>query len=425
MRFLRTSLFLAIISVSLSNCQKEYSLEGGIKKFAAGDWEFKEGNTQFVGTIDTAYIQVLAGNKKKMNLIGTSLNGTQTFHLNIYTADSFLLGYYKASLVETDFQYRDPAKTLYLADQQVGEFVVNISELSNNHITGTFSGDALDTLSSIKAITEGKFSADINLGNNVGTGGTNATGNLGSSAGTCTPVVISGSYTKGIAMDATNTVLVQVNVATPGNYSISTNLLNGVKFTRTGNFTTAGVQNVLLNAVGIPANSGNQIYSVSFGSSSCNFSLNFATDNASLDYFPTTANSNWTYSLQGGTSNDSIKTVVMAYTPTFGGVEYQSLNTNTIPPKPVSDTQFYRKPGGDYYQYVDFSNVIPFDNPVIGEYIFLKDNVSTGTSWQSPDFSGFIAGIPVTLTIKMIIVAKNFPFIILSHIFSDVINVKY
>ena len=425
---MRISIFtflIVIVSAIFPSCQKEYSLEGGIKKFAAGDWEFKEGGTQFAGPIDSAYIETLSGNKKKMHILGTSLNGQQDFTLNLATPDSFTTGVYKASLLQADLQYKAPAKTLYLADQLVGEFTVFITSIANNHITGTFSGAAVDSSGVIKTITEGKFSANINLGNNLGNGGTDATGNLGVSAGSCTPVVISGSYTKGVAMDTTNNILIQVNVVQVGNYTISTNLANGIKFSSAGSFAATGLQNILLVAVGIPVNSGNQVFTVTFGSSSCSFSLYFATDNASLDYFPTTTNSNWTYYLQGGTSGDSIYTTVMLYTPSFNGVEYKSLNTSTIPPKAVSDTEFYRKPGGDYYQYVDFSNVIPFDFPVIGEYVFLKDNVPSGTVWNSDDFSGSIAGIPVTLNIKMTLLAKTVPVTIGAKNFADVIKVKY
>lgn len=425
MRLLKISFFVATCALLFPFCQKEHSLEGGVKKFSVGDWEFKAGGVQFVGPVDSAYIVKLAGNKKSMVLVGTSLSGIQKFYLHLSAVDSFRNGTYKASLLQADFQYKAPAKTIFHADQLIGEFEVTITDLSNNHITGIFSGAAQDSLSNITDVTEGKFSAGIDLGNNTVSGGINATGNLGSAGGSCTPVVVSGSYTKGIAMDASNNILIQVNIAKAGNYNISTSLVNGVKFSSTGTFSIVGQQNVQLQAIGIPTDAGNQVYTVTFGSSTCNFTLNFATNTASLDYFPMTPNSNWTYYLVGGTSSDSIHTKVMAYTPTFSGNQYNSLNTNSIPPNVVSDTEYYRKSGSDYYQFVDFANVLPFDSPVLGEYIFLKDNVPSGTSWQSADFSGSVAGVPVTFNIKMIILAKNFPANIGSKNFTDVIKIKY
>jgi hypothetical protein len=427
MRILKISFFVAVISIVFPFCQKEHSLEGGIEKIAAGNWEFKEGNTQFVGIIESAYIEILAGNKKQIHLLGTSLNGPETFHLHLSALDSITTGTYAASLSQTDFQYKASAKTLYLADQLVGEFVVNITTLSNNHITGTFSGQVQDSLNNIKTLSEGKFSANINLGNNSGSGGTDAIGTLGTTAGSCTPYTISGIYTMGTPMDLSNNVLIQVTVTKAGNYTISTNMTNGIQFSSTGTFANIGPQNVLLTAVGIPVNAGNQVFTVTFGSGSCNFALNFATNSASLDYFPTTPNSNWTYNLEGGTPQDSIHTSVMSYTPTIAGNVYQGLNTNTVPPDAASDTEYYRKPGVDYYQFVDFSNILPYDNPVQGEYIFLKDNVPTGTLWQSPAFSGNITGIPipVALTIKMTLLAKSVPASVGALNFSDVIKVKY
>ncbi|MEP6614961.1 MAG: hypothetical protein ABJA57_00210 [Ginsengibacter sp.] len=425
MRTLKICLFVILTSLLFPFCKKEFSLEEGIKKFGAGDWEFKEGGVQFVGPVDTAYILKLAGNKKSLNIEGTSLNGQQRFYLHVLEDDSLTNGTFKASLMQADLLYKSPAKTIYQADQLVGEFVINIINLSDNHITGTFSGDALDSLSGITTITEGKFSANINLANNTGIGGTASTGNLGSAAGSCTPVVISGSYTKGIAMDSSNNILVQVNVTKAGNYNISTNLVNGVKFSSSGSFAITGMQNVLLQAVGIPANAGNQVFTVSYGAGGCNFSLNFATNSASLDYFPTTANSNWKYSLIGGGTADSLFIKVMTYSPTIAGNDYKSLNANSIPPNAVSDTQYYRKAGADYFQYIDFSTVLPFDGPVLGEYIFLKDDVPMGTTWQSSDFSGFVSTVPVTLNIKMTILEKSVPVTIGSKNFADVIKVKY
>src|SRR6476620_10583964 len=112
MRILKTSLFVIISSLFFPFCQKEHSIEDGIKKFSA-------------------YIEKLAGAKKKMHILGTSLNGVQTFHLNLSTVDSFTVGTYKASLLQVDFQYKQPAKTIYLSDQLVGEFTVNITSLSD------------------------------------------------------------------------------------------------------------------------------------------------------------------------------------------------------------------------------------------------------------------------------------------------------
>ncbi|MEO6289250.1 MAG: hypothetical protein ABIO76_04990, partial [Ginsengibacter sp.] len=91
----------------------------------------------------------------------------------------------------------------------------------------------------------------------------------------------------------------------------------------------------------------------------------------------------------------------------------------------VPDSAYYRKPGGDYYQYLNYSNYIPFDQPVDGEFAFLKDNVAAGTTWQSPNVSGSISGLPFSGFFKMTLLEKAVSVTIGTFNFPDVIKVKY
>ncbi|MGI8582592.1 MAG: hypothetical protein ACR2KX_10355, partial [Chitinophagaceae bacterium] len=104
-----------------------------------------------------------------------------------------------------------------------------------------------------------------------------ALGTLGVSASACTPVTTAGSFTQGVPLTTTNTAAtVQVTVTTIGAYTISTNTVNGVSFSKTGTFTATGVQSVILNGTGTPTNSGVQNFTVAFGNSTCNFSITFS-----------------------------------------------------------------------------------------------------------------------------------------------------
>ena len=49
---------------------------------------------------------------------------------------------------------------------------------------------------------------------------------------------------------------IQVNVMAPGNFTISTNTVNGMTFSLTGNFTTTGLQSIKLIGRGIPKDVG-------------------------------------------------------------------------------------------------------------------------------------------------------------------------
>ena len=69
--------------------------------------------------------------------------------------------------------------------------------------------------------------------------------------------LISGSYTAGTALNASNTFALNVYVATVGNYTISTQTTDGVNFYATGTFTSLGTQDVTLAGSGTPINVGN------------------------------------------------------------------------------------------------------------------------------------------------------------------------
>jgi hypothetical protein len=522
MKRIKVPFYLLLMLVLLNACKKEYSIENNPLKVHTGTWQFNDSLTLFSGNMDSAHIDSSAGTKV-LYLVGTSLNGLQTFHMELY-ADTFKTGIYKASLFQTSFEYTSAAKTIYQADQLIGEFTVNVTAFSSSGITGTFSGTATDSLNNVKQLTLGKFTSTFEQT-------VISSGLLGDSSGNCKPITVNGSYIPGTALTAANNVQVQVTVATVGTYSITSNTLNGVSFSKTGTFTSTGSQSVTLNGVGTPGSAGEQAFVIKYGNSQCSFIVNFgppatgtlgggggtctafvvagnyqqgiplnssntvqlqvtiiapgtynivsSTTNgvsfsgsgnfpstgpqtvtltgtgtplasgaqnfpvtfgpstcsfnitflppvaASNDYFPITNNSNWSYNLLGGTSADSLHSAVITYSPVFGSTTYGTIAAYNPPTALAVDSFYYRKPGGDYYEYVDYSNYISFDTKVIGEFIFLKDNVANGTTWSSPNVSGTIGGIPVTAFIKMTILAKAVPITVGTFNFPNVIEVKY
>src|SRR6185503_18694845 len=283
--------------------------------------------------------------------------------------------------------------------------------------TGTFTSTGVQTVmltGSGTPINSGSQNFTLSYGNSLCnfkiTFNTPASGTLGGGGGSCTPFAIAGVYTQGIVLDATNTVQIQVNVATLGSYNITTGTVDGVTFSKSGNFTATGVQTIFLTGSGTPLVAGLHSFTVTFGTSSCTFTITFLpATTSSGDYFPLTLNSNWTYNLVGGTATDSVHNAVIAYSPTFGSYSYNTIASYDVPPPGAFDSSYYRKPGGDYYQYLDYSNIIPFDQSTTGEFIFLKDNVASGTSWTSPNISGTVGGIAITAYIKMTILAKSVP----------------
>ena len=88
--------------------------------------------------------------------------------------------------------------------------------------------------------------------------------------GTCTGATPAGTYRAGTALDASNTVTLNVDVTTIGSYTIATPSVNGITFSGAGNFTTAGAQTVVLTGSGTPTAAGDFTYAPPGG---CSFSI--------------------------------------------------------------------------------------------------------------------------------------------------------
>ncbi len=425
MKMLKNVFFTLLTIVFFISCKKELSYEGGSVNITNGTWQFQNGSTQYIGDIDSAFIQDVNGTNVLI-ITGRSLVGQQNFRITLNTADSFTTTTYLSSLSQSEFDYSTSTKTIFTGDFLGGEFTVNITSLSNNNITGTFYGVVTDSTNSQTQINLGTFTSSIDLSNNGNTsgGGTQSVGTLGANPDTCSPSIVSGTYTTGIPLTISNTVQVEVNVTTPGTFIIATNSVNGVNFFKAGSFTTTGVQSVILTGSGTPQIEGLQNFTVTYGNSDCTFEVNFLPGTAPIgDYQPASLNSNWTYGLDGTT--DSVLAQVIPYAPTIGAEVYTTFVLDNVPPSGSPDTTFFRKSGNDYFNYIDVSDIFQFDDPVRGEYVFLNDAVPAGTTIRSPDFNGAISGIPATGYIQVTISEKAVPATIGVLDFNDVIKVTY
>lgn len=89
----------------------------------------------------------------------------------------------------------------------------------------------------------------------------------------CASVVVNGFYKAGTSLVVANTVSMTVNVVTAGTYNITTTAINGMIFSASGVFNSAGVQSLTLQGSGAPLASGSFTVPVNTGSSSCNFQV--------------------------------------------------------------------------------------------------------------------------------------------------------
>jgi hypothetical protein len=213
----------------------------------------------------------------------------------------------------------------------------------------------------------------------------------------CTGAVINGVFAAGVATSASNTITLSVNVTTAGLYTITTNALNGISFSKTGVFTNTGVQTVILTATGTPTAAEVFDFTPSASGSSCKLSITCTGTPPipSGDYFPLTANSWWSYDEVSLT--DTIKNIVIG-TKAYNGNTYTEVEGNYagFP----EDTLHYRKSGNNYFQWGvtdGYSAQFSFDVAQFADINFLRENAATGTIWQSAEYSGTLGGSPANL----------------------------
>lgn len=255
-------------------------------------------------------------------------------------------------------------------------------------------------------------------------GGGAAIGTLGGAPNACAPITVNGYYYIGTTLTGTNTVQVQLNVATAGTYTINSNTVDNFSFSGSGNVAT-GIQNVTLAGSGSPTNSGPQTFTVTFGTSTCTFVVNVL----SSDYFPRTTGSNWSYE-NDDDALDSLYRYVIPQTHSAIGNTYNIFMAKDGTAPDPDSSGYYRMNSGIYYEWIDMAGLIGFDPPPQWmEYIMLKDNVAVGASWNSPGFTGtFSGGSPYTLRFLFTIDQKNVPVTVTTSLgtvtYQNVIVVK-
>ena len=102
-----------------------------------------------------------------------------------------------------------------------------------------------------------------------GTTGGTAKYTFDGGTGSCTDAVVSGTYTAGTALAATNTVSILVDVDSIGTYIISSSTTNGMLFKGTGSFTDVGPQTITLIGTGTPSAAGT--VTLTIGTNGCTF----------------------------------------------------------------------------------------------------------------------------------------------------------
>ncbi len=105
--------------------------------------------------------------------------------------------------------------------------------------------------------------------------GTQSVGSLQKDpAGDCLPKTINGTFVSGQVLNPdADYIDIQVDVTTAGTYQISTNEVNGIKFSASGNFADTGLNTVRLKGSGTPAAEGPANFTVTYSGSSCDVEI--------------------------------------------------------------------------------------------------------------------------------------------------------
>lgn len=234
LKFYSPLLFLFSLPFFLS-CNKDFSLEG---KAAGGSAIFT-----FAGSPGACTDAVVTGYYQTESLLDT--NDVVTIAVNVSTIGSY----------------------------SISTPIVNGINFSGS---GSFSTPGLQTIritGSGIPIFAGtySFSPGLNGCNFPVTISGTAVYSLNESTENCSSFSISGTYTAGKILSASNFATVSVTITALGTYRISTGEINGIYFLASGTFTSTGVQSVRLTGLGTPLLPGT--FSYTPGTSSCSITV--------------------------------------------------------------------------------------------------------------------------------------------------------
>ncbi len=250
--------------------------------------------------------------------------------------------------------------------------------------------------------------------------GSTAVYTLQSTTGVCNGAVVNGTYTSGVATTPLNNVVLNVDVTTIGTYNISTAVVNGMSFSKSGTFTTTGVQPVILVGSGIPVGSGIFNLTASTGTSNCTFSVTVAPGAPNLDYLPQTSFSNWTYKAQGGTPDDTFHLRVLPNSIVRNALTYKIFET--IEPAVENDSTLYRAVSGKYYMLYNMS--LGFDNNFNTDGLILDSSLAVNATWNVFLGNNAINGVPLTASYTAEILAKGATAVYNTVTYNNVIKVR-
>jgi hypothetical protein len=202
--------------------------------------------------------------------------------------------------------------------------------------------------------------------------------------------VVAGNYMQGTALGASNTVVINVNVTTAGQWAVATNTVAGMQFNNMGTLLGLGNQTITLVGAGTPNATGTHTFTVTVGTASCTFAVTVGnTQPPVTDHLILTQNSWWSYD-DPFVAGDTVKRKNMGLV-SFNGNNYREVEEYDDAGTAVYAIYLRKDLATNfYYEYaaVDDYSVITFTQQIDGDILILKEGLATNDTWNSSIWSG-------------------------------------
>jgi hypothetical protein len=214
------------------------------------------------------------------------------------------------------------------------------------------------------------------------------------SLGNCSYTTVQGDYKTGIPFTDSNFLQVVVHIGRKGRYNISSNQQNGYSFSASGNLTDTGVAQVKLFASGKPLKAGIDIFTIMYDSSLCQVAvavadtIPIATMPTNPDHFPLSAGNRWVYDDLTFPGDSIVNTV--GNDTLIGSLTYKRLDEYKSF-YPATNRRYYTKAQLNYFRYTSvsgFTSALNFSPSLYDDFNFLKENLTTGSTWYSNTYQG-------------------------------------
>lgn len=273
-------IFIVIVIIA-GSCKKEPDWSDIIPKDTTktnlpkySGWSFSGNSTPYAGCIDTAYYSKIDTVILLNVAMSDSFGNVVRITLN-EPSGKFAKGAYSTSNQKATIVVLTPMGN-YTTTDVTTAFTVEITTINDTLLEAVYAASLINPLNNENFnISNGKIRALIGESNKCSETITDSVAvfTLQSAGVLCGNTTLAGDYVVGTKLDATNSLTLNVNVASRGTYNMSTIKVNGIFFSGSGSFANKGLQTITLEGSGTPLVSGIDSIPITAGGTSCKFAI--------------------------------------------------------------------------------------------------------------------------------------------------------